>query len=155
MELQKAFVREDNTSVLKCPHCRFVRTVSVQKIKDKKRVIMVKCSCKETYTVSLEHRKMYRKNINLDGRYVNLSVNNETGLMVVKDISMGGIGFDAVRTNGFEKEHSLEVTFTLADTHSSVIKKQVEIKMVRDKFVGCEFEQPLEYDKALGAYLLP
>jgi hypothetical protein len=98
---------------------------------------------------------MYRKNINLDGRYVNLSLNNETGSMVVKDISMGGIGFDAVGTSGFENEHSLEVTFNLDDPHSSVIKKQVEIKMVRDKFVGCEFEQPLEYDKALGAYLLP
>ena len=152
---QRSFVREDGTTVLKCPYCRHTRTVSVQKIKDKKKVIKIKCSCEKPYTVSLELRKMYRRNTNLKGRYVNLSLNNETGLMVVKDVSMGGIGFDAVGANRIEKEHELEVAFTLDDTHSSVIKKQVVIKMTRDKFVGCEYAQPLEYDNTLGLYLLP
>ena len=155
MEPQKAFVREDGTTVLKCPYCRHARTVSVQKIKDKKKVIKVKCSCKESYSVSLELRKLYRKSTNLKGRYVNLSMNNETGTMVVKDVSMGGIGFDAVGANRIEIDHELEVTFTLDDTHSSVIKKQVIVKIVRDNFVGCEFRHAHEYDKSLGFYLLP
>ena len=75
--------------------------------------------------------------------------------MLVKDISMGGIGFEAAEKSCIEKEHEFELTFTLDDTHSSLIKKQVVVKMVRDKFVGCEYVQPLEYDKALGFYLLP
>ena len=155
MEPQKAFVREDGSTVLKCPFCRHARTVSVQKIKDIKKVIKVKCSCQKSYSVSLELRKLYRKNANLNGRYVNLSQDNETGRMIVKDISMGGIGFEAVGVNRIEKEHELEVTFTLDDTHSSVIKKQVVVRIVRDKFVGCEFVHAHEYDKALGFYLLP
>jgi len=155
MESQKVFVRDDGTTVLKCPFCRAARIVSVQKIKDKKKVIKVKCSCKESYSVGLELRKLYRKNTNLNGRYVNLSRNNENGRMIVKDISMGGVGFEAVGKSLIEKEHEFEVTFILDDTHSSIIKKQVVIKMIRDKFVGCEYVQPLEYDKALGFYLLP
>jgi transcription elongation factor Elf1 len=155
MEQQKAFVREDGTTVLKCPHCRHARTVSVQKIKDKKKVIKVKCSCQKSYSVSLELRKMYRKNTNLKGRYVNLSLDNETGSMVVKDVSMGGIGFDAIGKNRIEVENELEVTFTLDDTHSSVIKKEVVVRIVRGNFVGCEFLHAHEYDKALGFYLLP
>ncbi len=155
MEPQKAFVREDGTTVLKCPHCRHARTVSVQKIKDKKKIIKVKCSCQKSYSVSLELRKMYRKDTNLKGRYVNLSLNNETGAMVVKDVSMGGIGFEAVGANRIERDHELEVTFTLDDTHSSVIKKVVVVRIVRDKFVGSEFLHAHEYDKALGFYLLP
>ena len=155
MKSQKVFVREDGTTVLKCPFCRHARIVSVQKIKDNKKVIKVKCSCKESYSASLELRKLYRKSTNLNGRYVNLSLNNENYRMIVKDISMGGIGFEAVGKSCIEKEHEFEVTFTLDDTYSSVIKKQVVIKMVRDKFVGCEYVQPLEYDKALGSYLLP
>ena len=155
MEPQKAFVREDGTTVLKCPFCRHARTVSVEKIKDKKKVIKVKCSCQKSYSVSLELRKMYRKDTNLKGSYVNLSQKNESGIMIVKDVSMGGIGFQAVGGNHIKNEDELEVTFTLDDTHSSVIKKHVVVRIVRDQFVGCEYLHAQEYDKALGFYLLP
>ena len=155
MEPQKAFVREDGTTVLKCPFCKHARTVSVQKIKDKKKVIKVKCSCQKSYSVSLELRKLYRKTASLNGKYVNLSQNNESGMMIVKDVSMGGIGFDTVGGSSIAKGHELEVTFTLDDTHSSVIKKQLVVRIVRDKFVGCEFVHAHEYDKALGFYLMP
>ncbi len=155
MEMQKAFVREDGTTVLKCPHCRHARTVSVAKIKEKKKVIKVKCSCQKSYSVSLELRKMYRKETSLKGSYVNLSQKNESGLMIVKDVSMGGIGFQAVGGNRIKNEDELEVTFTLDDTHSSVIKKQVVVRIVRDQFVGCEYMHAQEYNKALGFYLLP
>ena len=155
MEPQKAFVREDGTAVLKCPFCRHARTVSVEKIKDKKKVIKVKCSCQKSYSVSLELRKMYRKDTSIRGSYVNLSQKNESGIMIVKDVSMGGIGFQAVGGNRIKNEDELEVTFTLDDTHSSVIKKQVVVRIVKDQFVGCEYLHAQEYDKALGFYLLP
>ena len=155
METQKAFVREDGTTVLKCPFCRHARTVSVLKIKEKKKIIKVKCSCQQSYSVSLELRKLYRKSTSLNGKYVNLSLNNESGMMIVKDVSMGGIGFEAVGGNRIEKGHELEVTFTLDDTHSSVIKKLVVVRVVRDNFVGCEYLHSHQYDKALGFYLMP
>ena len=155
MEPQKAFVRDDGTTVLKCPFCRHARTVSVAQIKDKKKLIKVKCSCQKSYSVSLELRKMYRKSAHLSGKYINLSLDNESGMMIVKDISMGGVGFEAVGRCRIEKDHELEVTFTLDDTHSSVIKKMVVVRIVRGKFVGCEYLHANEYDKALGFYLLP
>ena len=155
MESQKVFVREDGTTVLKCPYCRDTRIVSVEKIKDIKKVIKVRCFCQVSFAACLELRKLYRKSTDLNGKYVNLSQNNESGIMIVKDVSMGGIGFEVVKNSRIEREHEFEVTFTLDDTHSSVIKKKGVIKMVRDKFVGCEYAQPQEYDKDLGFYLLP
>lgn len=155
MEPQKAFVRDDGTTVLKCPFCSHARTVSVQKIKDKKKVITVKCSCQKSYSVNLELRKMYRKSTNLEGKYVNYSMDNETGTMVVKDVSMGGIGFDVIGRNRIERDHELEVTFTLDDNQSSVVTKNVVVRIVRGSFVGCEFLHSHEYDKALGFYLMP
>ena len=155
MKSQKAFVREDGTTVLKCPFCRHARTVSVEKIKDKKKVITVKCSCQKSYSVSLELRKLYRKSASLNGRYVNQSQGNETGMMIVKDVSMGGIGFEAVGGCRIKVEDELDVTFTLDDTHASVVKKLVVVRIVRNKFVGCEFIHAHEYDKSLGFYLLP
>jgi len=76
-------------------------------------------------------------------------------MMIVKDVSMGGIGFEAVGACRVKVEDELEVTFTLDDTHASVIKKLVVVRITRDKFVGCEFVHAHEYDKALGFYLLP
>ena len=155
MEPQKAFVREDGTTVLKCPHCRHARTVSVAKLKDKKKLLKIKCSCQKSYSVSLELRKMYRKDTNLNGQFVNLSLNNERGTMLVTDVSMGGMGFTVIGRNRVQVDHDLEVTFSLDDSHSSVISKQVTVKIVRDKLVGCEFRHAHEYDKALGFYLMP
>jgi hypothetical protein len=75
--------------------------------------------------------------------------------MIVKDVSMGGIGFEAVGSCRIKVEHELKVTFALDDAHSSTIEKNVVVRIVRGKFVGCEFLHAHEYDKALGFYLLP
>ena len=155
MEPQKAFVRADGTTVLKCPHCRHARTVSVAKLKNKKKIIKIKCSCQQSYSVSLELRKMYRKETNLNGQFVNVSLDYERGAMLVKDVSMGGVGFTVVGRNKIQQGHELEVTFTLDDSHKSVISKLVIVRIVREKFVGCEFRHAHEYDKALGFYLMP
>jgi hypothetical protein len=155
MKHQKAYVREDGTTVLMCPYCGHARTVSVALLKEKKKVITVKCSCEKTYTVNLEQRKLYRKNTNLNGSYINFSRDNEKGKMIVRDISMGGIGFKVLGECNIEKDDELEVTFTLDDTHSSVIKKQVVTRIVQGNYVGCEFLHHFEYDKALGFYILP
>ncbi|MDX1776570.1 MAG: PilZ domain-containing protein [Desulfobulbales bacterium] len=155
MDQQKAFVRDDGTTILKCPFCKHARTVSVAKVKDKKKIIKVKCTCQKSYTVSLELRKMYRKKTSLEGKFINLSQNNEPGLMLVKDISMGGVGFEVIGSCRIQVEDELQLTFTLDDSNSSVIKKDVVVKVVRNKVIGCEFLNTSEYDKALGFYLMP
>ena len=155
MEPQKVFVREDGTTVVKCPYCAHARTVSVQKFKEKKKILKIKCRCKKSYTVSLELRKLYRKSTNLKGSYINLTLGNEVGSMIVKDVSIGGVGFEVIGNNRIAKDHELVVTFTLDDPHSSVIKRQVVTRIVVGNFVGCEFLHAHEYDKALGFYLLP
>jgi hypothetical protein len=160
MKMRKAYVREDGTTVLKCPFCSYSRTVSVDRFKDKKKVIKVKCSCRKSYSVILELRKMFRKTTRLKGTYVNHSQQDDRGIlikgkMVVNDVSMGGIGFETTGKCTIQKNDDLEVTFTLDDTHSSVINKRVVVKVVKGKYVGCEFEHSNEYDKSLGFYLLP
>ena len=155
MRMQKAYVNEDGITVLKCPFCSHARTVSVASFREKKKVIRVRCSCQESYAVALELRRLYRKSTSLKGSYINLSRNNESGAMIVKDISMGGIGFETLDKRDIEPEDELVVTFTLDDTHSSVIKKQVLVKIIKERFVGCEFRYAHEDDKALVFYLLP
>ena len=155
MDTHKVFVREDGSTVLKCPHCGHARTVSVQHVKDKKKIIKVKCLCKKSYSVALELRRMFRKTTSLKGKYNNLTLDGNSGLMIVKDVSMGGVGFEIIGEIHLEKEHELEVTFTLDDNDSSVIRKLVVVKIIKGRYVGCEFRSSFGYDKALGFYLTP
>ena len=108
-----------------------------------------------SYSVNLELRRSFRKKTNLKGRYVNLSQDNGVGIMIVNDISMGGLGFEAVGEIRIKKEHELEVTFNLDDDDSSLIRKRVLVKIVKGRYVGCEFRHSFGYDKALGFYLAP
>lgn len=156
MKPQTAFVSDDGTTVLKCPYCNYVRTVSVARFKNTKKVIKVRCSCRQSYAVNLELRKLFRKSTHLEGTYSNLSLDDDdAGQIIVTNVSMGGIGFKTIEDNKIEVDHELDVSFTLDDVHSSVIKKQVVVRIVQDKFVGCEFLHLHHYDKALGFYLLP
>jgi len=75
--------------------------------------------------------------------------------MIVKDITMGGLGPEAVGEIRIQKEHELEVTFNLDDDDSSLIRKLVMVKIVKGRYVGCEFRHSFGYDKALGFYLAP
>jgi hypothetical protein len=127
--LQKTYVREDGTTVLICPFCRHARAVSVDILNNKK-------------------------------NHINHSQKNDRGMLIrgkitVKGVSMGGIGFETAGNCSMQKDVELEVIFTFDDIHSYFIKKMLLVKVVRDKYVGCEFSDSKEYVKALGFYLRP
>ena len=160
MAIQKAYVKDDGTTILKCPFCNHSRSVSVAILREKKRTIRVRCSCQKSYSVHLELRRTFRKNTSLRGTYINHSQQDDRGVLIqgkiiVRDLSMGGVGFETIGKCTIQKEDELEITFTLDDKYSSVIKKWVEVKIVKNKYVGCEYTHANEYDKALGFYLLP
>jgi hypothetical protein len=98
---------------------------------------------------------MYRKATNLQGTYTNLTNPDDRGRMQVKNVSMGGVGFSSLGKHRIQKDDDLEVEFTLDDKHKSVLKRSVIARMVTAEFVGCEFSNPNEYNKALGFYLMP
>jgi hypothetical protein len=96
---------------------------------------------------------MFRKSTSLKGKYTNLSLDDDSGPMIVQDVSMGGIGFEILGEILLEKEHDLEVTFTLDDKDSSFIRKLVVVKIVKGRYVGCEFKSSFGYDKALPFHI--
>ena len=92
--------------------------------------------------------------------HINHSQKNDRGMLIrgkitVKGVSMGGIGFEMAGNCSMQKDVELEVIFTFDDIHSYFIKKMLLVKVVRDKYAGCEFSDSKEYVKALGFYLRP
>jgi hypothetical protein len=155
MKFQKAFVRQDNSVVIKCPACLKAKIISAAKFKDRSKSIKVRCSCQAIFTVFFEFRRTYRKATNLAGSYVNLSLSKERHNMTVQNISLTGLGFNTEGKHKIEKGHELEVRFLLEESSDAIINERVIVRLVEEKFIGCEFLAQGTFNKSLGFYLLP
>ncbi|OGQ99472.1 MAG: hypothetical protein A2521_00765 [Deltaproteobacteria bacterium RIFOXYD12_FULL_57_12] len=155
MDVEKVYVRADDTATIKCPRCNAVKQLSVTNFKNTKKILKIKCACQEVFCVSLEFRKMYRKETKLDGSYNNTSKENDKNRMIVNNISMSGVGFTCIANHKIEKGDRLKVTFTLDDQHRSVIVREAVARLVQGSYIGCEFINVDAFDKYLGFYLRP
>ena len=159
MEVERFYVKRDNTVEIKCPYCRTSKTVPVEKLKNPKEIIKVRCLCRNIFYAVLEFRMMNRKETQLKGRYVNQSIDNDKGGILVNNISMNGIGFHTVSSHKIEKNNILNVDYQIDDAQKTFISREVIVKRVvkGNKFdhVGAEYVNVDEYDKYLDFYLLP
>ncbi len=159
MEIQKSFVTSDEKATLCCPKCNLVRIVPVGKYRKKKHTIKIRCQCKHSFTILLDFRRHYRKDVKFDGNYGMLAPALGSGGLNILNISRNGMGvtisFSVPGSSDFKVGQKARIQFELDDRHKSPINKVVIIRSVRDNYIGCEFEDPQEIDKALGFYLRP
>ena len=174
METKKAFVRPDNTVMVTCPQCQATRTVSLGKLPPGKHLVKIKCVCATVFPVRLEFRKNFRKQTNLPGRYQLLTPTGKdparpetlrgkthygakqeplTNTCTVKNLSLTGAGLVIPGNHALKVGDILGLEFALDDQRGSELNKKVVVRLVTDSFVGCEFIDTREYDKALGFYL--
>jgi hypothetical protein len=155
LEIRKVYINEDNTALLVCPHCGTSKNVQVAKYKGRKDPLKVRCTCRSAFHVLFEFRRAYRKQTNLHGDYSKLPACKQWGKMVVKNISLTGIGFSTLTRHNLRKDDELKVKFTLDDKRRSEIEKDVVVRLVEDTYIGCEFTERVQFDKVLGFYLMP
>ena len=158
-------VNSDNLAAIKCPHCQSIKLVSVDKFKGVKHSLKVKCTCNNSFSVSLDFRERYRKSTNIDAKYVkvdrdikNADIQTEPTLKCkVADLSLSGLALTIVGSHNLQVEDELMVEFTLDDKASTYIKRKAVIRVIGQGFVGCQFDEvdSPAYDKALGFYLMP
>ena len=155
-KVSKAYVREDDSAVLNCPHCGRQKAIPVDKLRGHKHKLKVKCGCKKTFTVNLEFRQRVRKKTYLRGTYINHSQKDSSGDLVIKNISVVGLEFTSLNVQDFKVDDELTVEFNLDDKHKSKISKNVIVREVRRRSVGCEFETSgeLAFVGPLGHYVM-
>ena len=154
-ETQKIYVDTNNNATLLCPHCGTSKTVNVEKLKRRGDPLRIRCTCREIFSVTFEFRKAHRKETNLVGHYCRLPECEKWLDMRVKNVSLTGIGFETFSQHGLGKGDKVRLRFALDDASHSEIKKNVVVRMVKDKYLGCEFTDRVHFDKALGFYLMP
>jgi hypothetical protein len=155
MEIQKVYVRQDDTGVVVCPECGISKTASVARFKDRRDPLKIRCKCGCAFSIYFEFRRAHRKETNLRGRYSRLPACMDWHSMQVRNLSQTGIGFSTSDAHGLKKGAELRVKFELDDVKRSEIEKDVIVRVVKDTYVGCEFKTSALFDKALGFYLMP
>ena len=68
--MNKVYVDENNRALIVCPKCGFERNVDATSFKNKINIVNIKCKCRETFQITLEYRKHYRKEVRLSGEYI-------------------------------------------------------------------------------------
>ena len=157
--VEKIYVTQGQTGTFICPQCQKSKTVSVSKlIKSSKNLnINVRCPCGHIFTSFLERRKYFRKETNLIGTFVRFvdGEPKDRGRMVVRDLSLTGVGLKFQLSHDFEIGDILEIDFKLDNSKETRLNRKVIIRNIKDSYVGTEFYKPEVEDKALGFYLRP
>ena len=163
---EKVFVSENNIAKFVCPKCHKIRSVDVSRYTNLQSAskIRCKCICGNSYFVSLEKRKHFRKKVNFAGIYIHIvsSIGDEfceevgKGTINITDISRSGLQLKLNVEHNFKKGDKLLVEFYLDNKQRTLIKKEVSIMNVNGLALGTRFfnvDVSNPYDKALGFYL--
>ncbi len=155
MKTCKVYVKRDNTALVNCPHCGTARTIYVGKFKGRKDPLKTMCTCRTAFPVSFEFRNAYRKSASLQGYYNRLNGPRGYRAMLVRDVSLTGIRFVTLASHNLSEGDEGKVRFTLDDRSRSEIERNVVVRCVANRNVGCEFTKAVPYDRVLGFYLMP
>ena len=136
----KTYVRPNNRAVLICPYCGQWQSILAEPFRGYKHKLKVRCFCKETFKVFLEFRKKVRKKTFLRGSYNDHSQKGSRCDIVILDISLIGLTFSSLDSPTFKIDDELGVEFSLDFGKGTDIKRDVIVKNIHQKRVGCEFE---------------
>lgn len=155
MEMRKILVKEGDIAIITCPFCRKTKKLSVAQYKEKrKRELKIKCSCDKVFDICLECRKHPRKESKLIGKSINLSNHRESQDVIIKNISLGGIGLCPFRKHKTKKDDRLQVSFALNNTNHTLIDAHVSVRFTSNDHIGCEFNSTEHFKTPLGFYLI-
>jgi len=155
--MQKVLVNEKGIAWITCNHCKHTSVVDLNGFGEGINVIEHKCSkCEAVSEVACEFRKSYRKEVSLQGTFVQQRPGEElAGRIEVTDLSRVGIKFKTRVTYDFKLGCILKLSFTLDDRNKTQVNQMTEVKWVEGRMVGGEFVNQDQWsEKQLGFYFM-
>jgi PilZ domain len=135
-----------------CPKCGLKKNINVTKFKETHKRLKAKCKCGEVFPLSLEFRRYHRKIVQLTGEYF-VQDKDEKGEVLIKDISMTGINFEALKPHNIAKHDTVELKFTLDNPDKTELNTLVKIMWVSDLNFGGHFIDQNRFKQDLVLYL--
>ena len=149
------YVQRDGTVPAVCPHCGEINPVPAKSMHGGRNSTDVQCTCGEQYPVFAEFRKAYRREMNLPGFYVKHAPEKHRGEILIKNMSMTGVGFLSMGTLPISNGDEVTLNFVLMDEHQTVMETAVIIVYVDGQFAGCSFKElSPQQEEVLASFLM-
>lgn len=157
MAEKKIYITEDNKANFLCPGCGKSKTKDVSKYKNVRKLLRVKykCGCGHSYSVLIERRKYFRKEVNLTGGFI-YGENKGVSPMIIRDMSRTGLRIEIGNPEGIKLDDKLFVEFNLDDKQQTLIREEVVVKSIDGGILHVEFtsiEPGSHFDSAIRFYM--
>ena len=155
MSVIKIHVNHNNEGEITCPECSKMKTISATSQLLTKRAIKVKCSCGHSFSVSLDHRRFTRKNIEIPGVLYQAESTEILCNVTITSLSVSGIGFTTKSLHNIYIDSAFEIEFKLDDDPDATIREAIVIRRISGLNVGAEFSEQEKYNYELDFYMAP
>jgi len=159
MSVKTIAVNEKGMVFLNCPFCENSSRRRAESFPNSNQPngISITCSsCGKTYEIHLDFRKAFRKITFFDGFYSKLGSPGGFEKMTVIDLSLGGCSFLASGRHSLNPDDRIKLVFNLDNAQHTKIEKDVVVRIVKGRQIGCEFIATASgYDPDIGFYLRP
>jgi hypothetical protein len=148
--METIYAGDGNHVTITCPKCGLAKNKDITDFKDTPKRVTAECKCGEVYQVDLELRKYSHKIVRLSGEYF-IQDKNEKGEVLIKNLAIGGINFETLKTHDISKDDIVELNFTLDNQNNTELQTLVKIIWVTGLNVGGQFidESSLKQDLVL------
>jgi len=153
METENLFTGPDGKVRITCPHCKTSKEVGAERIGNRRK-LKVRCTCKSVFEVFLRSRKTERKDTYLEGYYAKLPGSEDWSRMLAKNISLAGLGFVTLTGPNIKKGERIRIKLSSDNASYSDTEKNAIVRVVNDKYVGCEFADRIRFDDGWAFSLL-
>lgn len=162
MEIVKAFIPNNRSAEVMCPHCRNLTRIPTENLQKKYRS-RVSCICQNDFIAEVDFRDKYRKPVDLPGHYritakeVPAEEDKEVNRpelphnCQIIDLSRKGIGILVMDGTEIHAGDMVHLDFKLDDPSSTSISQTCKVRHVKESYAGCEI---LSNNELLGIYLL-
>ncbi len=158
--LTTATLKDGKTATITCTQCTRKKRLDRSQIRAIGTRLKATCICGSMKYVRIELRREQRKTVNLEGIFIHGPGDwsalqpDDWGGIRIHDLSHHGIGIKRFDNADVRVGDRFRVKFTLDDTARSVIQKEVMVRSVVGKSIGCEFVSQDPCDTTIGFYLL-
>ncbi|MBN2126083.1 MAG: PilZ domain-containing protein [Deltaproteobacteria bacterium] len=115
-------------------------------------VVTCKCPCGHSFPVAFERRRYPRKATDLGGAFIH-DKRKTRGAIRVKNISLGGVGFELAGNYLLSTGDVVLLRFNLDDGLYTLIAKEAMVKKIMGNYVGSEFLGDIWKHDLLHLYL--
>ena len=151
---ERVYLLTNEHSRLTCQRCQQSFTLQVSKQSGVANPQAVYCPCGALYRVGLQARQFARKDTNLEGTYLHEQSGEETGHMIVENISYGGLQMRLSGPHTLVEDDKILIQFALEpQQNGEFIQETVRVRYVQDRVIGTQFIDSHGLPKALTDYL--